>query len=132
MALAQLDISHSQEELATVLGTRPGIGTPFSRIARLNSSQIDIRLAEWGGLETLLQAIQPSQIAIVAIVTTPELPGWENLRTQHTLLITAITQTTITYHDPALTSGPTTLPLGDFHLAWSEMSEAVAIITRMS
>lgn len=129
MALTQLGMTRSQEEMATLFDTRPGTGTPFSRISRLGDAQITVRLVEWGGIETLSQALKSSQTVIVAVVTTPELPGWANLRTQHTLLITAITDTAVAYHDPALTNAPTSVSTDDFRLAWSEMSEMVAIIT---
>jgi hypothetical protein len=57
MALAQLDITATQEELAHLLGTRPGIGTPFSRIQQLKN--MDVQVMEWCGLEKVATALFP-------------------------------------------------------------------------
>jgi len=66
---------------------------------------------------------------IAAVTTTSGLPGWGNVRTQHTVLITSIGAEQITYHDPALTSGPASASLAEFLLAWSEMDNRAAFIS---
>ena len=44
MALAQLGIVTTQAQLAQILGTRVGVGTPFSRVERLAQWGVRVRL----------------------------------------------------------------------------------------
>ncbi|HEX9926850.1 MAG TPA: C39 family peptidase [Anaerolineae bacterium] len=131
MALAQLGIDETQQALAETLGTRTGIGTPFSRIERLAAWSVEVRVTEWGGVDALETALAGEAAVIAAVVTSPKLPGWPNLRTQHTVLIVGIDAEQVTYHDPALTYGPVSTSRGEYLLAWSEMSELVAFLTRL-
>jgi hypothetical protein len=129
MALAQLDIKTTQPQLAHILGTRVGIGTPFSRVERLRQWQIQVEITEWAGIERLA-ASMPEAAVIVAVTTTSGLPGWNDIRTQHTLLVLSITTDQVTYHDPAFPQGPVSAPRGEFLLAWSEMAELTAFLSR--
>jgi hypothetical protein len=129
MALAQLDIVITQEELAQLLDTRPGIGTPFSRVQQLKN--VNVHVEEWCGLESVVEALPQETAVIVAIMTTPGLPGWQNVRTQHAVLISEAQSTVIMYHDPALSYGPVSVLRDEFLLAWSEMSEKAAFIRRL-
>lgn len=118
MALSAWDIHIDQRRLATLLGTKPGIGTPFSNLQRL--SQVDIAITEWSGLAVLATALAAGNGVITAVITTPGLPSWGNIRTPHTLLVTAITPEHILYHDPALPNGPVQAFKGEFELAWQK------------
>jgi hypothetical protein len=53
-----------------------------------------------------------------------------NLRTPHSLLITHLTDESITYHDPAFAQGPVSTLLAEFLLAWSDMDEQTAFLYR--
>lgn len=48
MALAQLSIVVTQAQLAQTLGTRVGMGTPFSRVERLVQWNVRVRMVQRG------------------------------------------------------------------------------------
>lgn len=128
MALAQLGIAIDQSDIAAILGTRPGIGTPFSHLRKL--PQVATEITEWGSLAAIERALQTETAIIAALTTTPGLPGWSDLRTQHAILIVDATPEHIVYHDPALEQGGTASPRNEFLLAWSEMAEKAAFLRR--
>ena len=128
MALAQLGIEVTQRRLAETLGTRAGIGTTFSNIERLKRWAVEVQVAEWIGAEAL-ETAQSDEIAIIAaVVTSPQLPGWDEIRTRHTVVVVAVNADQAIYHDPALDYGPVSASRDEFLLAWSEMSELTALI----
>jgi hypothetical protein len=136
MGLAQLGIVTSQPELAQVLGTRAGVGTPFPRVERLAQWGVRVQLARRIAVDELVAALADDVAVIAALTTTPGLPGWGNIRTQHTVLIVSVDldngngNERVTYHDPALSYGPVSTVLAEFLLAWSEMDEQVAFVSR--
>jgi hypothetical protein len=136
MVLAQLGIVTSQPELAQVLGTRAGVGTPFPRVERLAQWGVRVQLARRIAVDELVAALADDVAVIAALTTTPGLPGWGNIRTQHTVLIVSVDldngngNERVTYHDPALSYGPVSTVLAEFLLAWSEMDEQVAFVSR--
>lgn len=123
-------IDAAQNQLATQLGTIKGIGTPFTNLHRLASYGIDLYFSQWQSIQPLRTALQSGGAVITAILTTPGLPGWETVVTQHAILITAIDEQSIVYHDPALFHGPVTALLDEFYIGWTEMSEQAAILYR--
>ncbi|MCL4262121.1 MAG: hypothetical protein KJ069_02855 [Anaerolineae bacterium] len=127
MALAQFDISVTQEQLASLLGVRPGIGAPFSHVRRLKQAQVIV--TEWGSVQAIVEALGERTAVITALKTSPALPGWPDLQVQHTVLVVEVTADAVFYHDPALDNGPVTAPLNEFLLAWSEMSELAAFVS---
>ncbi len=132
MALAQLDIQVSQTELARVLGTRAGVGTPFSQVERLDKWNIHVQLVQYISVGDLSSALAADIAVIVALTTTPGLPGWGNIRTQHTVLVVGINVEQIVYQDPALSYGPVSTLHAEFLLAWSEMDERAAFLRRLA
>lgn len=130
MALAQLGLRVNYKELSLLLTTRAGVGTPFSRISLLEKFHLHMQIVEWAGEESLRRALSENKAVIVAVLTSSGLPGWQTVETQHTLLLVRIDEEYVTYHDPALAHGPVTASLGEFLLAWSEMAEQVAFVTR--
>lgn len=130
MALAQLGIVVPQAELAQTLGTRVGVGTPFSRVERLARWNVHVRLTRRASIDDLVASLAADVAVIVAVTTTPGLPGWGNIRTQHTVLVVSINTERITYHDPALTQGPVSALLTEFLLAWDEMDQQAALLRR--
>jgi len=131
MALAQLGITVTQAELAHALGTRTGVGTPFSRVERLARWGVRVQLKRCISVDKLAAALAAGVAVIAALTTTPGLPGWGNIRTQHTVLVISIGNEQITYHDPALSYGPVSTRLAEFLLAWSEMDEQAAFLGRL-
>jgi ABC-type bacteriocin/lantibiotic exporter with double-glycine peptidase domain len=131
MALAQLGITVTQAELAHALGTRAGVGTPFSRVERLARWGVRVQLKRCISVDELAAALAAGVAVIAALTTTPGLPGWGNIRTQHTVSVISIGNEQITYHDPALSYGPVSTLLAEFLLAWSEMDEQAAFLGRL-
>ena len=130
MALAQLGITATQTELAQILGTRIGVGTPFSRVKRLAKWDVRVQLTQRISIDELTAALVADVAVIVAVTTTPGLPGWGNIRTQHAVLVINADVEQVTYHDPALSYGPVSTLLAEFLLAWSVMDERVAFLSR--
>ncbi len=128
MALAQLGIETAQGELVQILGTRVGVGTPFSRVKRLQKWVDEVQITEWGGVKALVAALDNNMAVIVALTTTPALPGWGDIRTQHTVLVVNVGPGRITYYDPALAQGPVSASRDEFLLSWSEMAELAAFL----
>ncbi len=129
MALAQLGIAITQEQLARTLGTRVGVGTPFSRVERLSQWGVHVCLTHHASIDELRAALTTDTSVIVALATTPGLPGWGNIRTQHTVLVIDVGDP-VSYHDPALAYGPVFTLRTEFLLAWSEMDERAAFLSR--
>lgn len=130
MALAQFEMQLTQVQLAQVLGTRFGAGTPFSNLKHLSRLHIRIHLQSFTPIEDLISACNAHQAVIVPVATSSGLPGWGNVRTQHSLLIIKVDPDQITYHDPALADGPVSAVLNEFLLAWSEMDQQAAFLQR--
>lgn len=128
MGLSQLGIEVSQTEIARLLGTDAGVGTPFSRIARLAQWGVDVQITRWQGGESLAMAWAADMAVIAAVTTTAGLPGWSNLSRQHAVLVVHMDPEQIVYHNPALPYGPVTAKPDDFFLAWSEMEEQTALL----
>ena len=130
MALAQLGITVTQTQLARTFGTRAGVGTLFSRVERLAQWNVHMWLTRQVSVDDLVASMVADQTVIVAITTTPGLPGWGNIRTQHTVLVVNVGAEQIAYHDPALARGPVTALCTEFLLAWWEMDKRVAFLSR--
>ncbi len=130
MALEQLGQTVTQDELAAIMETVPGYGTPFSCIERLSRWQVAIEIIEWGGTEVIAEALINNKAVIVALLTNTDLPGWNDVQTQHTVLIVDITSDQVSYYDPALPQSPVIATRDEFLLAWSDMDEKVATCWR--
>lgn len=89
---------------------------------------MQVELVSWQGIASVMAALQQGQAVVAAILTSIDLPGWSDLRTQHTVLVIAVDDQRVTYHDPALATGPTQVSVDSFWLTWSEMSEKAALI----
>jgi len=128
MALEQLGIMATQAQLAQTLGTRVGVGTPFSRVERLTQWNVRVRVTR-ASIDDLVTSLAAGIAVIAAVTTTPGLPGWGNIRTQHTVLVVKVGTEQITYHDPALAYGPVSALRDEFLLAWGEMDEQAAFLS---
>jgi len=129
MALLQWGIQTTQKQLASLLNIRPGFGTPFSSIRAITRYGVDLQIFSWQGIEVLKKSLDtPNAIAIAAIVTIPAFVGWSQRSTQHVVLVTRVDSATVTYHDPALFTGPVQISVDEFMLAWIEMDEMVAVL----
>lgn len=131
MALSHLGISRSQKELARLLKMRPGFGTPIPNITNLRSRQIDVTYQLNGSLPTIQRWLEHN-IPVIACVEAGELPHWYGVRAQHAVLVVGIDEQAVNLYDPALTHGPTHVAIGDFLLAWDEMENRYAVITKQT
>jgi len=129
MAVAQFGQTLTQQQAARLLGTAEGMGTAFPYTKRLEQRGFSVELVEWCSVDALIAALAKKQAIIAAVLTTSGMPGWKDVRTQHVVLVTEVNDVNITYHDPALSVGPTTAQSGEFLLAWSDMSEQTAFIS---
>jgi hypothetical protein len=69
----------TQAELAKALGIRVGVGMPFSRVKQLEQWHIQVEVEEWSGIDGLNTAFEHNKAIIVALVTTPGLPGGSDI-----------------------------------------------------
>ena len=134
MVLAYLGIEHSQKDLASRLGTRPIAGTPYSRVTRLVDLGLDVTYKTNADLKALAGHIERGAPVIVPVQTV-ELPYWNGHASRHTIVVIGMDETgrTAQVLDPALSSpDPIPVPLGDLLLAWDEMENAYAVLSRRS
>ncbi len=128
MALAYCGIEHPQAELSRLLGTRPDIGTPHSRITRLRSDSIQVVYQEANGLADLRDWLN-RDLPIIVFVQASELPHWR-IRSQHAVVAVGIDQDAVYVLDPGITAPVIAIPLDDFLLAWEEMDLTYAVIAK--
>ena len=130
MALGQFGITVNQTQLARVLGAQVGVGTPFSRAERLAQWDIRVQLTQQISIEELAASLAADVAVITAVTTTPGMPGWGNIRTQHAILVVDVGPEYVAYHDPALIQGPVSAMRNEFLLAWSEMDSRAVLLSR--
>ena len=128
MVLAHLGVTISQTELTRMLSTHPLVGTPYSRITRLRSLSIDVvyQTGDLGNVAHWLTQGSP----VIAFVQLRELPYWGGHWAQHALVIVGLDETIVQVLDPARDEQVISIPRADFTLAWDEMDNAYAVITR--
>lgn len=127
MVLAYMDLEQEQATLAKQLGMIPGAGTPGNRILSLVSNSLDVFYGQ--GKLTDLQAALAQGIAPIVLVYTSELPYWEQ-PTAHAVVLIGIDEDRAIINDPAMSQAPIRVSLGDFELAWDEMGNLYALLTR--
>lgn len=127
MVLTYIGRSISHKRLRRLLDTHVGFGTPHSNIQNLDRINLTVHYAQ-GTIETLYSYLEEGHPCIV-FVHTRELPDWTT-RTQHALVVVGMDETDVWVHDPDQQDAPISIPLGDFDLAWFEMGEMFAVITR--
>ncbi len=73
---------------------------------------------------------------VIVFLDAGELPHWHKYDftqrpvIQHAVVVVGLASQTIYLMDPALKTGPTPTPIGDFMLAWDEMDNYYATLTR--
>jgi uncharacterized protein YvpB len=127
MALAHLGISRSQQNIRRSLKLRKGFGALAPNIVALRSRTIEVVYQIGGAYKDIRQWLH-NDVPVIAFVQAGELPHWRGIRSQHAVLIVGIDEHEVTVHDPALERGPTSVPAGDFLLAWGEMDHRYAVL----
>jgi ABC-type bacteriocin/lantibiotic exporter with double-glycine peptidase domain len=128
MVLDYLGFPRSQETLAHQLGLRPPLGVPAPNIKNLNSSDLAV-IYESGTLD-IVQKWLGEKKPVIVFVQAGELPYWFGHRFQHAVLVVGLDEQQVYLLDPAVEDEATAVSRGDFMLAWDEMDNALAIITR--
>jgi uncharacterized protein YvpB len=134
MVLAYMSISYSQEVLGQVMGTQLPLGTLRSNIKKLSTFSITITYKR-GNLEDIEQYLNQN-VPVIVFLDAGELPHWHKydftrrIVIQHAVVIVGLDGQTIHLMDPAFDSGPIPAPVGDFMLAWDEMDNYYATLTR--
>ncbi|MDM8528749.1 C39 family peptidase [Anaerolineales bacterium HSG24] len=123
MLLLYLNIPVDYPKLLKLLKVRPNIGTPAYNIKRLEQLGLTI-LYQQGSLPDLQQYLSKNRPCI-AFVKTVELPYWPEA-TDHAVVVTGIDPQFVYLNDPAFTTFPLQVPIGDFDLAWLERDEYYA------
>ncbi|MEJ5309984.1 MAG: C39 family peptidase [Anaerolineae bacterium] len=127
MVLDYLGIIVEQKHLARILGVRVPLGAPASNVLRLRSETVEVIFAE-GAVHDLRNYLALERPLIV-FVQAGELPHWRGCVSQHAIVVVGIDEASVDILDPAAGSEVIDVPLGDFLLAWSELSYLYAVIT---
>ena len=128
MVLAHLGVFRSQTDLARLMGTQRGVGTPASNITRLASGQLDVVYAP-GSLEDVAAWLDRG-VPVIAFIQAGELPHWRGECSHHALVIVGLEAGAVHLLDPAADAEVITVPRGDFLLAWDERAYTYAVVTR--
>lgn len=102
-------------------------GTPFSYLRYLEKWGINVQFKR-GTIDELKKCCE-KEITPIVLVRTGELPYW-NENVSHAMVIVGVDQMNVYIHDPAFADAPKSVPVGDFDLAWLEMNEKMAILSR--
>ena len=127
MVLAYLGVKRSQAEIARLVGTHPQAGTPYSRLLRLRSAQLDVAYQKASSLDDIANWLA-RDLPVIAFVQMRELPHWQGHWSQHAVVIVGLSAEHVHILDPAASAQVIAVPANDFLLAWSEMDSAYAAL----
>lgn len=127
MVLAYWGIERDQAELAKQLQMIPGAGTPGNRVRLLVSNTLEVFYGQ--GEVSDLQTALKRGIPPIVLVHTGELPYWD-LATAHAVVLLGLDETEVVINDPGMTQAELHVSLGDFELAWDEMANLYALLTK--
>ncbi len=116
----------SRAALIKQLGTEPALGTPASRLLRLQSSAWSVQYQRAD--ESDLRRWLAQHIPVILLVDTAELPYWSR-RCAHAIVLIGLEGDTAYVNDPAFDAAPIAVPLGDLLLAFDAMNNLAAVIT---
>jgi ABC-type bacteriocin/lantibiotic exporter with double-glycine peptidase domain len=128
MVLAYLGDDRSEEQIAHAMGSY-WYGTPASRITRLTSLGYKVTY-EQTTLEQLRVYLE-QQIPCIIFLRTGALPYWDQ-DVAHAVVLVGLERETVYWHDPELTTGPTSVDHSAFLLAWSDLDHYCATICHPS
>jgi len=129
MGLAYLGISRTQKILARELGLIEQYGVPAPNIMRLRSRTLDVIYAQNGDLLDIREWLDKA-VPVIACVQAGELEHWRKQYAQHAVLLVGLDEKFVFMLDPAMNSSVLKVPVGEFMLAWDEMDNRYAVITR--
>jgi ABC-type bacteriocin/lantibiotic exporter with double-glycine peptidase domain len=114
------------QDLIRQLDTDPDVGTPASRVLRLQSATLSVTYRPAN--ETDLRSWLAQRIPVIVLVDTSELPYWSR-RTAHAVVLVGVEDLTAYVNDPAFETAPLPVLLGDLLLASDAMSNLVIVFT---
>ena len=114
------------QRLLRFLRIQPSIGTPFSNIRELSKLRVTVTYRQ-GTLLDLHRCLYSGLPCIVS-VRTGQLPYWDNIDTQHAVVVVGMDKQSIYLNDPEFPNAPIKVGFGDFDLAWFEQGEYYAIL----
>lgn len=128
MILAYLQIPIRYERLYRLLRAQP-FGTPFHNIEFLKSLNLSV-VVEDGKLDKLHNYLELG-LPILASIDTRDLPYWSGESTDHVVVVAGLDETKklVYLHDPFFPTGPVSVPVHKFELAWLEKAYLSAVIS---
>lgn len=129
MLCTYLGIRVAYRQVVRALGIRRGLGTPFSQVQKLQTLGVSVTYQEYGTLQEVYDLLCHGWPCIVGVQTN-ELPHWNNVNTQHALVVVGMDQDYVYLNDPEFPLAPIQTPLGDFDLAWLAQNEVYAVLAR--
>lgn len=126
MVLTYLGRPMPYNRLLKTLRVQPGVGATFSNLQALARLNIAV-LYEQGTLLDLHRFLANGWPCIVP-VKSGELPYWENIDTDHAVVVVGMESASIYLNDPAFATAPFQVSLGDFDLAWFEREQVYAVL----
>lgn len=127
MVLAYWGINRAQSDLARQLQIIARAGIPASRICWLASAEIKVT-CRTGVLADLVTALDQG-IPPIMLVNTGQLPYW-GLATAHAVVLLGMEREQAALNDPGISQSPIHVSLGDLLLAWDEMANRYALISK--
>ena len=125
MVLDYWGLPVSYQDLARQLDTDLDVGTPASRVLRLQSSTLSVEYSQAD--EAKLRGYLAQRVPVVMLVDTAELPYWSR-RAAHAVVLVGVEGPTAYVNDPAFEIAPLSVNLGDLLLASDAMSNLVIIL----
>ena len=126
MVMSHRGVAVTYSQLARLMKTIPGFGTPSFRLLDAGRSLgVEVEYGQ-GNLATLYKHLRQNRPPIV-FVQTGQLPYWTE-DVHHAVVVVGMSGSEIYLNDPAFIQAPIAVPLGDFDLAWLERDELYAVI----
>jgi len=125
MVLAFWGAEHREAELRALLKTRPGGTSPVNLMLHLPTLGFtaDVQTGSQSDLRHWVETEYPC----ITHVWTPPLPHWDT-EAIHALVVTDMSEDSVYVHDPALSTGPTVVPLSAFLRAWAAVNYLMVVI----
>lgn len=126
MVLESLGLMYVQRGLHQLFEPT-SLGVPFSRIARLQRYGLQIDLKQ-GDLPDILQVID-QDIPPIIFLRTGDLDYW-HADVQHAVVVVGYDDNDMLLNDPAFPTAPQRVLVDEVMLAWDELDNFYALVTR--
>ncbi len=129
MVLSYWQVEVSEADIRRIIKTRPWSGAHPINLLRLNELGFETWLSD-GTLDDLRQQVDLGRPVIV-FLWTGALRYWSaqsGVDYLHAVVVVGWTQTTVSVHDPVLSSGPVDIAWAEFKDAWAYSRQMMATI----